>query len=162
VKLIISKSQWEKIGRLAGWYNKTLSDERVDQWIQDHNATIIRKINSPGQYKETWRSEDKTLSMDVIYYKFYEREGRYGSGYSFPCNPSGNLTMRPSKEILDEIRIGNFKKPVITKEGKFYISGCECGSGLMPEMEYDARGIEIGNMCNRCKKDRLSRFRRKF
>lgn len=36
---------------------------------------------------------------------------------------------------------------------------CPCGSGLPSAWEFDARGIELGRMCDACREDRLAQFR---
>jgi hypothetical protein len=36
---------------------------------------------------------------------------------------------------------------------------CVCGSGLPSYVEYDARGIPLTKVCNKCKEERLSIYR---
>ena len=36
---------------------------------------------------------------------------------------------------------------------------CPCGSGHWPEIEYDARGIPLGYMCDKCRSTKLGKFR---
>ena len=36
---------------------------------------------------------------------------------------------------------------------------CSCGSGEIQEAEYDARGIFLTYACDKCRNERLSRFR---
>jgi hypothetical protein len=36
---------------------------------------------------------------------------------------------------------------------------CDCGSGELSEWQYDAQGIELCRTCNRCKQEKLSRYR---
>lgn len=36
---------------------------------------------------------------------------------------------------------------------------CWCGSGLPSRWAHDARGIELGRVCDRCETQTLSRFR---
>lgn len=36
---------------------------------------------------------------------------------------------------------------------------CRCGSGFPSRWEYDARGIELGRMCDSCIDERLDGFR---
>ena len=36
---------------------------------------------------------------------------------------------------------------------------CPCGSGEFPELETDARGIYLGYMCDKCRKERLRGYR---
>ena len=36
---------------------------------------------------------------------------------------------------------------------------CECGSGLVKEPEYDARGIFLTYACDKCRKQKLSKYR---
>jgi len=36
---------------------------------------------------------------------------------------------------------------------------CDCGSGIEPEPEYDARGIYLCRACAKCRRDKLSRYR---
>lgn len=40
-----------------------------------------------------------------------------------------------------------------------YLEKCHCGSGLGAEMEFDARGIELGFMCDKCRAERLRQYR---
>lgn len=40
-----------------------------------------------------------------------------------------------------------------------YLEQCPCGSGLEAQLEYDARGIELGYMCEKCRKEKLAKFR---
>jgi hypothetical protein len=36
---------------------------------------------------------------------------------------------------------------------------CPCGSGKESWWEYDARGIELCRVCEKCKKEKLKRYR---
>jgi hypothetical protein len=36
---------------------------------------------------------------------------------------------------------------------------CSCGSGLIPEWLYDARGIELCKACPQCRADKLTSYR---
>lgn len=36
---------------------------------------------------------------------------------------------------------------------------CPCGSGLDRHAEYDARGIFLCYVCDKCRRDKLSRYR---
>jgi hypothetical protein len=36
---------------------------------------------------------------------------------------------------------------------------CVCGSGLGPWLEYDARGISVGYVCQVCVDDKLAKYR---
>ena len=36
---------------------------------------------------------------------------------------------------------------------------CPCGSGELSFWEYDAQGIELDRMCDRCRADKLARYR---
>jgi hypothetical protein len=161
MKIKLSKSQWEQAGRIAGWIKqaKTLVDNQVDSWIEMEGGKLKEKLNEPRIYKEVYQSEDKQLTLEVTYEKFYELISDKGHGYGFPCAPDGRLTIKPSPDAIQSIKNGKYKDPVVVKMGHEIRSGCGCGSGLQPRMEYDARGIELGNMCNKCKKDRLSKYR---
>lgn len=39
------------------------------------------------------------------------------------------------------------------------MKNCDCGSGEIREAEYDARGIFLVYACDKCRKEKLSRFR---
>jgi hypothetical protein len=39
------------------------------------------------------------------------------------------------------------------------LTKCTCGSGEFPEAIYDARGIFVAYVCDKCRKSRLSGFR---
>jgi hypothetical protein len=39
------------------------------------------------------------------------------------------------------------------------LDSCDCGSGLLPDMEYDARGIYLCRACPKCRRDKLSKYR---
>ena len=39
------------------------------------------------------------------------------------------------------------------------LSKCPCGSGEFPWIAYDARGIPIGYVCEKCEKRKLSGYR---
>ena len=41
-----------------------------------------------------------------------------------------------------------------------FLPECPCGSEEFAQMEFDARGIELGFMCDKCRKEKLSHFRR--
>ena len=41
-----------------------------------------------------------------------------------------------------------------------YIEECVCGSELEAHLEYDARGIPLGFMCDECRASRLKKYRR--
>jgi hypothetical protein len=40
------------------------------------------------------------------------------------------------------------------------MSECSCGSGFEREAEYDARGIFLDYVCDKCRKQKLSKYRR--
>lgn len=40
-----------------------------------------------------------------------------------------------------------------------WIPECPCGSGEDGHIEYDARGIPLGYMCDKCRAEKLSHFR---
>lgn len=48
--------------------------------------------------------------------------------------------------------IKNFGRPVNLRE-------CSCGSGLERRAKYDARGIFLCYLCDKCEKHQLSRYR---
>ena len=39
------------------------------------------------------------------------------------------------------------------------IRECDCGSGLLKQAEYDARGIFLTYACDKCRRQKLSRYR---
>ncbi len=40
-----------------------------------------------------------------------------------------------------------------------WANGCPCGSGQYPEEVYDARGIYIAAVCDKCRAERLAGYR---
>jgi hypothetical protein len=46
-------------------------------------------------------------------------------------------------------------RDIISNDG----STCSCGSGNLSWWEYDARGIPLCRVCDKCKKERLSHYR---
>jgi hypothetical protein len=42
---------------------------------------------------------------------------------------------------------------------KLTLKPCHCGSGLEREARYDARGIFLTYVCEKCEKEKLSQFR---
>jgi len=40
-----------------------------------------------------------------------------------------------------------------------YLQECPCGSGEYPEAIYDARGIFVSYVCDKCRKEKLSKYR---
>ena len=40
-----------------------------------------------------------------------------------------------------------------------YLDSCQCCSNLPAIIEYDARGIELGFMCEECREKKRSKFR---
>ena len=40
-----------------------------------------------------------------------------------------------------------------------YLEECPCDSGLPAEAEFDARGIFLVYACDKCRKEKLSKFR---
>ncbi len=42
------------------------------------------------------------------------------------------------------------------------INRCQCGSGEQAQWEYDARGIELCKACSKCRKKKLSGYRREI
>ena len=61
---------------------------------------------------------------------------------------------------MKEILTKNLIKRLIKNQGIIEEEGCPCGSGLYSDIEYDARGISLGYMCEKCKKDKLKKYRR--
>ena len=40
-----------------------------------------------------------------------------------------------------------------------YLDKCPCGSGKSADLEFDARGYELGFMCAKCRKAKLAKYR---
>ena len=49
--------------------------------------------------------------------------------------------------------------PIDTWTGKRYRERCSCGSGQRADAIYDARNIFLTFACDKCRKEKLSRFR---
>ena len=85
-------------------------------------------------------------------------------GYGFPCDENGIV----DEASLKPLALINYKKclsgehkvgqPQIDKQEQ-RIRLCSCGSGEHPEGVYDARGIFVASVCDKCRKERLKRYR---
>ena len=95
----------------------------------------------------------------------YNRLDDHGSGLSFPATEDGNVIL----EGLHPAAMENLAKAkanvgTIYSEPKIerLITSqrlCGCGSREIPEIEHDARGIPLGYMCSKCRRNKLSKYR---
>ena len=94
---------------------------------------------------------------------FYWR-GNFGSGFSFPSDPQGNVELNKLKPIALEHYnkcIDGTYDVVKCNIEKFVTRRklCECGSGEVPEQHLDARGIYLTHACTACEAEKLGRYR---
>jgi len=106
-------------------------------------------------------SEDKQ-EMTLVHYEHNFRctsTDFQGGGYSFPCSPDGVLDEDRHNENLSLVKAD----PSYVDEGICFWTErvwlCSCGSGEIPQIECDARGIYLGKMCYKCRDERLSIYR---
>jgi hypothetical protein len=109
--------------------------------------------------KQEWDDELLVVTFDLHF------EIR-GNGYAFSCDSAGNVF----EDELSEEGLKNYKFALYHAElGRWdsisvrpYIKRfrlCECGSGLEPEWQYDARGIELCRACPKCRSRKLRGYR---
>jgi hypothetical protein len=109
--------------------------------------------------KQEWNDELIVVTFDLHF------EIR-GCGYSFPCDSAGNVC---ADELPTEARknydfalhyaeLGRWEIVAVRPYIKRYRT-CDCGSGIEPEWEYDARGIELCRACPKCRSHKLRGFR---
>jgi hypothetical protein len=88
------------------------------------------------------------------------------SGYSFPCDSAGNvcvenLSVEGRKNYdfaLLHAERGRWQNICVRPYIKRYRT-CDCGSGEIPEEEYDARGIYLCRACPSCRSRKLRGYR---
>lgn len=108
--------------------------------------------------------KDLELNLEITtYYRRIFDDGK-GWGYSFECDENGVV----DETTLNEISRENYQKCAGGEAGLFdkgvhkyenTVRLCSCGSGEYPEEVYDARGIFVANVCDKCRKERLWGYR---
>jgi hypothetical protein len=95
-------------------------------------------------------------------FEFVDREG--GGGFVFDCDKDGNVdpNMNPAaKDNYEKCLNGTYKvvpKNILKFENQTHL--CSCGSGEYPEDVYDARGIFVARVCDKCRKKKLAGYRK--
>ena len=145
MKIILSKAQWEMIGKKAGWTKEArrfYSEEDFEKMIASGDLKMIKETPSSTVYKD----EYENTIVTATYVLSYNYKNDPGAGYSFPCDKNGKILFDEmgggSKNSLKFVKsnLDKFLAPV--KEIRTDIESlCNCGSGLPREAKYDARGI---------------------
>lgn len=111
---------------------------------------------------------DRELQIETVttYNLFYCYTGERDWGYGFECDESGIVdesTMNPlALDNYRKVLAGETHRPVNTPVLRTFthtIRLCPCGSGEYPEDVYDARGIYVACVCDKCRKERLRGYR---
>lgn len=89
-----------------------------------------------------------------------------GCGYCFPCDSAGNVII---EELPEEAGINynralrmaelGYWKTISVRPHIMRYQTCECGSGLNPEEQFDARGIYLCRACEKCAPQKLRGYR---
>lgn len=158
MKFKLSKSQWEKIGRTAGWIKKAtkmLDEDQIANWIDTEGGT---EVPTENPMEKIYMSADKTYRLEIRWWKVYKNKVEEGSDYSFQCHPDGRTKGVLNADVVRELQSGKYADPVVYKVGNEYRL-CDCGSGLTPHEDHDKRGISIGYVCDKCKASKRSKYR---
>lgn len=103
----------------------------------------------------------------VCYTHRFDWKGERDFGFGFDCDEHGNV----DEADLTPQGLANYKaclagsvdgREVVdrgVKQWEYSIRLCPCGSGLEPQDIYDARGIFVLVACDKCRKEKLSRYR---
>lgn len=111
----------------------------------------------------TEHREDNHLVQTSYYLEFHWRGENAGSGFSFRCDAEGNLDEDAHPAAQENYRSCLDGTHDVIADGIRKATSrhrlCGCGSGNWPERVYDARGIYLTEVCDACRKERLSRYR---
>ena len=108
------------------------------------------------------RIENDVLIITDYRLEFQWNDG-HGGGFTFPCDEQGNVDSDLHQCTLDNLekcRNGTYDVvacgvTTFTHQQRL----CSCGSQEIPWGEYDARGIFLTYVCDKCRNERLSRYR---
>lgn len=103
------------------------------------------------------------VEIKTLHFVCFDRIDAPGCGWSFPCDPNGQID-----SDLPQIAKDNYAKCI---NGVYNVRPrgvekcvqksrlCPCGSGKHPEDVYDARGIYLARVCDKCRRQKLSKYR---
>ena len=132
------------------------------------NVRSLIQFNHPifDEIETNCRTYKKQEFDELIVVEFDLHFATKGGGYAFPCDSAGNVIVEElpaeaginynfclscaEKGCWDKIHVRPYIKRYRT---------CDCGSGLDPEEQYDARGIYITRACSKCVGEKLRGYR---
>lgn len=114
----------------------------------------------------TKRIEDNVLIETVYHRRFQWNDPKRGTGgFGFDCDEHGNVDINELMDVAKE----NYRKCLAGEydvkdcgvvKSEYRNRLCNCGSELVPETIYDARGIYVTKCCEKCKAERLKGYRK--
>ena len=116
-------------------------------------------------YKRKDFDEEIQATFELLFQsnKMHQKDNHFGM-FSFPCDSAGNVELLSSEGrknfelACHHAELGDYEiecRPFIRR---YFL--CECGSGLTPEKEYDARGIYLCQACSKCRARKMRGYRR--
>lgn len=113
--------------------------------------------------KYTRKLDNYTLLEREFYVSFDDLQVP-GKSFAFPCDSSwviDPITLSPTAYANLRMCEECPQRYIMRTEYRDrHINLCMCGSGEIPENNYDARGYYIGKACRKCKGELLEKFRR--
>jgi len=106
---------------------------------------------------------EDNVEIITTYERFFESRKTRGAGYSFPCDASGNVEINSMQPNAIEnynmclTRTDYVDRGVQTYTHEYRL--CPCGSGEYPADLYDARGIYCCKVCDKCREEKMARYR---
>jgi len=135
--------------------------DRLSDFIQQEGWKLVKKTDAEEIYKDEYLNR----LIEVQFSKSFTNKDDPQSGFSFPSDRQGRL--KPGNE--DQVKsiryihehAEKFNEPVINAE-IFKTKLCDCGSGEIVQPVYDAKGIFVTHVCPKCRKDKLSKYRKEI
>lgn len=87
-----------------------------------------------------------------------------GGGYTFDCDSAGTVQTEdlPAEAHKNYLHCMNHPEEfgrIVVRAHTSIRPKCDCGSGLEPEPQHDARGIYLCRTCPKCRRAKLSGYR---
>lgn len=105
---------------------------------------------------------EQNAEVIVTYDHVFDWSKSPGSGFAFPCDENGNVQgLKPAgRENYEKCISGEYD--VVDKgirKLERVIPLCPCGSLQHFDDVHDARGIFVARVCEKCKREKLSKYR---
>lgn len=159
MKFKISKSQWEQIGKTAGWMKKA-------QWspsdLSDRTDTDLGPVYTADEEEDILLGKEENLTDEELLQKAYMdgyKIGKEDLPSTMPYRQDTDFGRALATKWLDGYNDAiRGRQPSIQRTAQA-ARECACGSGLARRPLYDAKNIFVAYVCDLCEKRIKSKYR---